>query len=366
MALNFVQEIDLTAYADNPEPKVVEQLVIIHEATNGELVQYYIDPENNLEGDKNTYAIGVPVLDEYNQPQYYEYHEYPEVVWNAPKARITRQRIDRLTVIAFPGVGSIAAYKLSYRNLSQILAPVNFTPGRKKAPTLHATVSQDRRSVTFTFDDPTQEDADGQSITYICYRVIMQMGYHQLEYVTYEKSITVTDFPTSGVYTCYAMGYINEGEVCSLWSNSEDLDLIGVYDVWPVVTPGHNLNYRLVTNGPHLYLVDSLNNYSHSYIGSEEFDIILLSTEWSNHEYSYIMSEDDPNYDKILLQSTVDILSIPVTSTQDLIDNDKFEAAKIYYCGHTDHSVHLYAANVPSENLRVHIRSTFYTTTSWS
>ena len=43
MALDIEKVIDLTAYAGNPAPKVVSQLSIIHESSDGELVQYYIE-----------------------------------------------------------------------------------------------------------------------------------------------------------------------------------------------------------------------------------------------------------------------------------------------------------------------------------
>lgn len=238
MALTFEQQINLTEYADNPAPKIVRQLSIIHEARDGELVQYYIDA-NGIEGDKNTHAIGIAVLNEYGQIDHYDYTDYTEVEWNEPAARITRQRIDRLSIKAFPGVGAIAAYKLAYRSVSQIVAPVNYAIERQAAPKLTASISADHRSITFTLTDPTQRDASGNLITYICYRIVMVLDYHQLEYITYEKQITVTDLPVSGTYTCYAIGYINEGEICSYNSNSVDANLVGIYNTWPEVSPGY-------------------------------------------------------------------------------------------------------------------------------
>ena len=59
MALTIENTIDLTAYAGNPAPKVVSQLSIIHESSDGELVQYYIQERNHTQGDKSTHAIGV-------------------------------------------------------------------------------------------------------------------------------------------------------------------------------------------------------------------------------------------------------------------------------------------------------------------
>lgn len=59
MALTFDKTINLTAYDKNPSPKFVRQLSIIHEATDGELVQYYVLPSSMTEEDKNTHAIGI-------------------------------------------------------------------------------------------------------------------------------------------------------------------------------------------------------------------------------------------------------------------------------------------------------------------
>ena len=61
MALDIEKVIDLTAYAGNPAPKVVSQLSIIHESSDGELVQYYIESVNHSQGDKKTYAISYPL-----------------------------------------------------------------------------------------------------------------------------------------------------------------------------------------------------------------------------------------------------------------------------------------------------------------
>lgn len=238
MALTFEQQINLTEYADNPAPKIVQQLSIIHEARDGELVQYYIDA-NRIEGDKSTHAIGIAVFNEYGQIDHYDYTDYTEVEWNEPAARMTRQRIDRLSVKAFPGVGAIAAYKLAYRNLSQIVAPVNYNKARQKAPTLQAEISSDQYSVTFTISNPIDPQTHEDAVTYIAFRICLVLDYHQLEYITYEKTLTVTNLPISANYLCYAIGYINEGEICSYESNSIVLNLKGIYDQWPVYSPGH-------------------------------------------------------------------------------------------------------------------------------
>ena len=80
MALTIENTIDLTACSGNPAPKVVSQLSIIHESSDGELVQYYIEALNHSQGDKSTHAIGVYDKDS----QTWSYHDYPELEWAEP------------------------------------------------------------------------------------------------------------------------------------------------------------------------------------------------------------------------------------------------------------------------------------------
>ena len=75
MILSFEKEIDLTAYEHNPEPKVVQQLSIAHEAFNGDITQYYINEDSFSEGDKASNAIGIPHKNPDNTI-YYTYTDY--------------------------------------------------------------------------------------------------------------------------------------------------------------------------------------------------------------------------------------------------------------------------------------------------
>ena len=226
MALTIEKMIDLTDYAHNPEPKVVSQLSIIHESADGELVQYYIDPNNKTEGDKATFAIGVYDKD----TQTYSYHDYDEVIWNKPKKRTPSQKIDRLVLKAFPNVGAMASYKLAYRNISRIIVPVNHRATKYEAPTLKAVINADN-TVTFTFTPP-------KNITYQCYRVILSMGIRPLDYVSYETTLTIPQVLCTGTYDIYCIGYVNEGEITSFESNIITLSLTGIYSEWPNVSPG--------------------------------------------------------------------------------------------------------------------------------
>ena len=114
MALTFDKTINLTAYDKNPSPKFVRQLSIIHEATDGELVQYYVLPSSMTEEDKNTHAIGI--YDEENKS--WSYTDYDEVQWNTPGQRIAGNRLERLGVKTFPDVGAIAFYKIALDHIS--------------------------------------------------------------------------------------------------------------------------------------------------------------------------------------------------------------------------------------------------------
>ena len=215
MALTIENTIDLTAYAGNPEPKVVSQLSIIHESSDGELVQYYIEARNQTQGDKNAHAIGV-----YDQDmQTWSYHDYPELVWGEPGQRICGNRIERLGVKAFPSLGAIAFYKLAHRKITRIVAPVNRKDKRQTAPTLEAEVNLDG-SVAFTIIPPDKPE-------YECYRVVMDSGIYTEEYVTYDLELTVPAPHISGEYKCYAVGYGEEGQLLSKASNVITLALTG-------------------------------------------------------------------------------------------------------------------------------------------
>lgn len=349
MALIFEQQINLTEYVDNPAPKIVQQLSIIHEARDGELVQYYIDA-NGAEGDKNTHAIGVAVLNEYGQIDHYDYTDYTEVEWNAPTARITRQRIDRLSVKAFPGVGAIAAYKLAYRSVSQIVAPVNYAPERQAAPKLTASISADQRSITFTLTDPTQRDTSGNLITYICYRIVMVLDYHQLEYITYEKQITVTDLPVSGTYTCYAIGYINDGEVCSYNSESLIASLIGIYSAWPEVSPGYRLSYTLSRYLQNIRLTASTGAHTDASIDATDLILTLAADNWDENNQQTISNSN------ILAASIVDILPILVSSQSDVVNNELLKDSAIYESNHTNGEITFFAGTVPTDDVQVRVR----------
>jgi len=215
MALTIENMIDLTASESNPEPKIVSQLSIIHESRDGELVQYYIRPGSQTQGDKNTHAIGV--YDK--ETQSYSYRDYPDVVWGTQGQRICGNRIERLGVKAFPGMGAFAFYKLMHRKITRIVIPVNREKQQNAAPTLEAAVHSDG-TITFAITPPEKPE-------YACYRIVMSYGIYTEEYVTYDLELTVPASHISGDYSCWAVGYGEEGQLYSKESNLILLTLIG-------------------------------------------------------------------------------------------------------------------------------------------
>lgn len=218
MAISIEKRIDLTEYLDNPDPEIVEQLSIIHESFDGEIVQYYITPSNKTQGDKNSTAIGVYDRD----TKTWSYHDYDELVWGKPKHRICGNRIERLGVKAFPGIGAIAFYKLAHRKITRIVAPVNKRKEENAPPVLSAVVNPDG-TVTFTLTPPKKPK-------YECYRIVMENGIFQEDYITYELELTVPKPRVSGTYKCFAIGYGGEGQLYSKDSEAVSLELEGEMD----------------------------------------------------------------------------------------------------------------------------------------
>lgn len=215
MALRFDKTIHLTTYDKNPSPKYVRELSIIHEAEGGELVQYYILPTSMTEEDKNTHAIGI--FDE--DARSWTYCDYDKVTWNAPRNRISGNRLERLGVKAFPDIGAIAFYKIAFRDISRIVAPVNPKNEKTEAPVLSAAENSDG-TITFTITPP-------KSTSYRCYRLVMMHGAFSVDHISYDLTFIVDPPLVSGTYDCFCTGFPDEGQYCSKDSNVIRLKITG-------------------------------------------------------------------------------------------------------------------------------------------
>ena len=215
MPIEIDKRIDLTEYEGNSPPLIVEQLSIVHEATDGEIVQYFLVAGNHTERDKASHAIGV-----YDrETDTWSYYDYDELEWASSGQRITGAQVERLGVKAFPGMGAFAFYKLMHRKITRIVIPVNRKKSDNEPPTLDATVNADG-SVTFRIEPPERPE-------YECYRIVMQSGIYMEEHITYETELTVPKPRISGEYYCYAVGYAEEGQVYSRDSKVITLTLTG-------------------------------------------------------------------------------------------------------------------------------------------
>ena len=215
MAIVIEKQIDLTDYANNPDPKIVDQLSIVHEAREGEIIQYYLNRINYSEKDKNCYAPGV-----YDQEHgEWSYVDYDEISWGRQRTRICGNRVEHLSIKAFPDVGAIAVYKLKHRNISRILAPVNPPDKRKREPTFEANVNQSGQ-IEYRITPPEDEEYD-------CYRIIMRNGDFSIDHITYDLSGEIEAPKVSGEYFVYCVAYKHEGQVNSYDSNVVVLTIQG-------------------------------------------------------------------------------------------------------------------------------------------
>lgn len=348
MSLRFANEINLTEHLHNPYPTIVEQLHMVHEAKSGELVQYYIGKTTKTEGDKNTYAIGVAVLNSYGEVDYYDYVEYPDVQFNKQKSRITRQKIDRIGLKAFPNVGSIAFYKLAHRNISQILAPVNYNVEKQKYPILRAEVSENKRSVTFYFTDPVDPQTGKTSIDYNAYRVCLVLDYHQIDVITYDKEVVVSDIPMSGTYLCYVIGYIDEGEICSTLSNVLEIELKGIYTEWPTVTEGKVLTYQISRSGNEVKLLGVDNSESFASISPTELIVSVAVEAWIDNKVTIESAA-------IRATSIVSVLPILAVNEELVQNNIILKEANIMEVSHEEGRTTLYCVTLPTADLQMRL-----------
>ena len=234
MEIVIEKTIDLTSYPGNPDPKVTDQLSIVHEARDGEIVQYFIDRRNFAQKDKNSYALSI--YDKENDT--WSYTDYDELEWGKPKSRISGNRIEHMSIKAFPNVGSIAVYKLMNRNISRITAPVNPVDKKTDAPVFAAAINEDG-VVEFTITPPEEPEYD-------CYRIVMRSGEFSEDHITYDLTGTLPQVHVSGDYELFVIGYKHEAQISSHDSNVINLTLKGVDEEYEPPYYSKSLVSRLI------------------------------------------------------------------------------------------------------------------------
>ncbi len=185
--------------SSQPGSRPVKNLYIGNEPSNN-IYQYYAN--NTIAGDK----LAKVALSNYN------------LSWENESRSITSQRVSSLGIKTFPQVGAIGFYVAYNDDRSFILSPIHLDSGRTDRPTLAVTVNSD--NITFNITNETSYD-------YMCYRIVMRLGFFAIEYVTYESSLTVELPEESGTYDIYCVGYIAEGSAVSSDSLHQAVPLIG-------------------------------------------------------------------------------------------------------------------------------------------
>ena len=333
----------------NPYPQIVEQMSIIHEPTDGELVMYYIDPLYRTEGDKWNMVPSVRTYDPTTgETTGYKFYNYDEVPWFGPKARITRQKIDRLVLKHFPQIGAMASYKLSYRAISQLLLPVNNSTARQQAPGYTYKIAEDKKSITVYCTNPKNEQGE-DAISYSCYRVTLQIDAHAVEYITYTGTITIAAVPMTGQYNLYVMGYINEGEQCSMTSEATLVDLVGRYENWPRVSPEFSVSYELSRDKSSAVLTASTGLKSEANMAMKDVVVTIPAADWVDKKATATDSS-------ILATSSITLLPVLVANDTDITNNELVSSCGIYESSHTDGAVTLYAKTVPTEPVSIRLR----------
>ena len=173
--------------SSQPGSKHAGNLYIGNEPSNA-IYQYYVN--NTIAGDKRASVT----MSDYN------------LTWQNESRSITSQRVKSLGVKTFPQVGAIGFFVSYYEDRSFVLSPVHVDYSRTDKPTLAITVGA--TGITFDISNDTAYD-------YMCYRIVMRLGYFAIEYVTYEPSLTVDLPEETGLYDIYCVGYIAEGSAVS-------------------------------------------------------------------------------------------------------------------------------------------------------
>lgn len=173
------------------------QVNLGHE-TNNELYEYYLK-------DRQLYARKTkPKLS-----------NYFNTLFKRADNPISTRVIDRFGVKTFPHMGTYCWYHSVFDNRTYILCPLHAKRTVNEAPTF--LMNKQYPNVTFTISDPATQ-------VYMCYRIFMNSGDFTVEYVTYEKTVTLP-LPDPGSYIVTVRGQVDS----SLVSELAETQVLDVY-----------------------------------------------------------------------------------------------------------------------------------------
>lgn len=213
-ALNFEKQINLTEYMGNPNPTLVQSLMIGNEPKN-DIWQYYM---------YNEYA--------FDKGAQIDYGNYDTLEWQKATRHLSNQKVRRMGIKHFPQVGAIGFFTLLNEERSKILAPVHVKSTKYTTPIF----TMEETDTTFIFHCSSPKE-----VTYACYRIILRLDKFAHEYITYEETLEASKPATTGTYDIYCVGYIHEGEAVSEDSIHYSVDITGTQEDWPGPMEGSDL-----------------------------------------------------------------------------------------------------------------------------
>lgn len=150
--------------------------------------------------------------------------DYDALSWiTPPEVCMTPREVSHIGVKTFPQLGAVGFYRLKYRDVSTVVVPLHPEKTDKTtAPVLSAVYNEDLGTISYTIT-PGQDDG----MTYECYRIELECGDLVVSHVVYELSGEFKIPEQKGTFLCYAIGYTQEGQICSKDSNVISLELPG-------------------------------------------------------------------------------------------------------------------------------------------
>lgn len=149
--------------------------------------------------------------------------DYDSLSWsNPPEVCMTPREVRHIGVKSFPQLGAIGFYRLRYRDLSRVVVPLHPDKEKNLAPVLSLALGADRKILSYTITAPDEKEVD-----YDCYRIELECNGRTESHVVYELSGELEVPEQKGTFLCHAIGYLQEGQICSKDSNVISLDLPG-------------------------------------------------------------------------------------------------------------------------------------------
>lgn len=174
---------------------------------DGRLYNYRVTGENLAEDDCADTLAFYRLLNSKGLPAEEEAPNYAELNRGPVGASLTTNPVYKIGVKSFPSVGNYGFYTDYYENKSRLLMPIHKDYEATSVPGISVELVDKQLVVTITGEN------------YLCYRIFIKNGYNVIEYVTYDRSVTVPTPTYEGTWQVFCVGYVEEGKAVSFESN---------------------------------------------------------------------------------------------------------------------------------------------------